>query len=56
MYWTAVSGQSYTIETSTNLISWAVVTNIVAQSNTAAYTDSIPVDTQTSRFFRLTTQ
>jgi subtilisin-like proprotein convertase family protein len=54
LYWSAVAGQSYTIEVSTNLISWELVTNIVAQSNTAAYTDSVPANIQTSRFFRLT--
>ncbi len=55
MYWNAVPGQNYTIEVSTNLTSWVVVTNIVAQSNTAAYTDPVPASAQTSRFFRLTT-
>jgi subtilisin-like proprotein convertase family protein len=56
MYWTAVSGQNYTVEVSTNLTSWTALTNVVAQSNTANYTDSIPVNTQPARFFRLTTQ
>jgi hypothetical protein len=55
LYWNAAAGQTYTIEVSTNLTSWAVVTNIVAQSNTATYTDSVPANTQQSRFFRLTT-
>jgi hypothetical protein len=54
LYWSTVPGQSYTIEVSTNLTSWTVATNIIAQSNTAAYTDPVPANTQTSRFFRLT--
>jgi hypothetical protein len=51
--WTAVAGQYYTIEVSTNLTSWVVATNIVAQSTTATYMDSVPADSQTSRFFRI---
>jgi subtilisin-like proprotein convertase family protein len=56
LYWSAVPGQNYTVEVSTNLTSWTVVTNIIAQSNTATYTESVPADTQPARFFRLTTQ
>jgi hypothetical protein len=56
MYWSAVAGTSYQIQVSSNLTSWAVATNITAQSATAAYTDAVPVLTQPSRFFRIVTQ
>jgi hypothetical protein len=55
MTWVAVPGQSYTVEASTDLINWAVMTNIVSQSYTIIYTDSVPASSQTARFFRLTT-
>jgi subtilisin-like proprotein convertase family protein len=53
MYWSAVAGTTYQIEVSTNLASWTVATNITATSTTAAYTDSVPVLLQPSRFFRI---
>jgi hypothetical protein len=53
LVWSAVGGQSYTVEASTDLINWSVVTNIVAQSSTVTYTDTVPVNTQAERFFRL---
>jgi subtilisin-like proprotein convertase family protein len=56
MYWSAVAGESYQIQVSSNLTSWAVATNITAQSNTAAYTDAVPVLTQPSRYYRIVTQ
>ncbi len=55
MYWSAQSGQSYSIEVSTNLTQWTWVTNITASSTTASYTDATPVASQKSRFFRLST-
>jgi hypothetical protein len=54
MYWQAVPGTIYQIEVSTDLSSWAVVTNVTAQTTMGSYTDSVPVLTQTTRFFRLT--
>jgi subtilisin-like proprotein convertase family protein len=54
MYWQAVPGMSYQIEVSTNLGSWALVTNVMPQTTIGAYTDSVPVSTQQARFFRLT--
>ncbi len=53
MYWRAVLGTTYQIEVSTDLSSWAVVTNITAQTSIGSYTDSVPVLTQKSRYFRL---
>jgi hypothetical protein len=53
MHWKAVAGPSYQIQVSTNLTQWSVVTNITAQSSIAAYTDAVPVISQTSRFFRI---
>jgi hypothetical protein len=53
MYWSAAAGMTYQIQVSTNLSNWSVVTNITAQSTTAAYTDAVPVISQTSRFFRI---
>jgi subtilisin-like proprotein convertase family protein len=54
MYWATTPGQSYTIQDSTDLINWAVVTNFIAVSKTTSYTDLIPVSAQPTRFFRLT--
>jgi hypothetical protein len=53
--WIATPGESYTVEISTDLINWTVASNIVAQSSTGSYTDSVPANTQTARFYRLTT-
>jgi subtilisin-like proprotein convertase family protein len=55
MYFAAVVGQTYQIQVSTNLTQWSTVTNITAQSATAAYTDAVPVISQKSRFFRIVT-
>ncbi|HEX3719546.1 MAG TPA: LamG domain-containing protein, partial [Verrucomicrobiae bacterium] len=51
--WDASPGQSYTVQVSSNLTTWSTVTTTVAQSNTVSFTDTVPVSTQTSRFFRL---
>jgi subtilisin-like proprotein convertase family protein len=56
MYWSAVPGMSYQVQVSSNLSSWYVTTNIVAQSATASYTDSVPVISQSSRYFRIVAQ
>lgn len=56
LYWNTTAGHNYNIEVSTDLTTWTVVTNIVAQSNTAAYIDSIPVNMEPARFFRITAQ
>jgi hypothetical protein len=53
MYWSAVAGTTYQIQVSTNLSTWTVATNITAQSATGAYTDTVPVLSQTLRFFRI---
>ncbi len=53
MYWAATPGQTYQIEVSTNLLNWAVVTNITTQSTIGSYTDPTPVQSQRARFFRL---
>jgi subtilisin-like proprotein convertase family protein len=53
MSWNAVAGKSYQIQVSTDLTQWSVATNITAQSTTAAYTDSLPVNSQKTRFFRI---
>ena len=53
MSWRAISGRTYEVEVSTNLTTWTFLTNIVAQSNTASYTDLAPVAGQKARFYRL---
>jgi len=53
MYWSAVPGQSYEIDVSTNLTSWSFVTNVIPNSSVGSYTDPVAVQSQTSRFFRL---
>ena len=53
MYWSAIPGTSYQVQVSTNLIDWSVSTNIIAQSSVASYTDSVPVISQSSRYFRI---
>jgi len=55
MSWSAVTGTAYDVEVSTNLVIWSVVTNITAMSNTASFTDPVPVPSQTSRFYRILT-
>jgi hypothetical protein len=54
MYWRAVFGTTYQIEVSTNLGRWAFVTNVTPRTSIGSYTDSVPVNTQPARFFRLT--
>jgi hypothetical protein len=51
--WSAEPGQNYTIQASSNLMTWSTVTNIVAQSNSVNYTDTVPVNSQQFRFFRI---
>jgi hypothetical protein len=53
--WDATPGSNYTVQVSTNLTTWSTVTNITAQSSTVTYTDTVPVNSQQSRFFRLST-
>jgi hypothetical protein len=53
MFWSAVPGQTYQVQVSTNLTQWSAVTNVTAISTTASYTDPAPMSSQTSRFFRL---
>jgi hypothetical protein len=53
MYWSAIPGDTYEIDVSTNLASWNFVTNITPTSTVGSYTDTTPVQSQKSRFFRL---
>jgi len=55
MYWSAVPGQTYEIDVSTDLLTWTFVTDVTPESTEGTYTDSVPVNTQTTRFFRLVT-
>jgi hypothetical protein len=51
--WAATQGQTYEIDVSTNLLNWAFVTNITAQSATGSYTDPTPVAGPPARFYRV---
>jgi subtilisin-like proprotein convertase family protein len=53
MYWSGAAGTTYQVQVSSNLTSWAVTTNITAQSNVTSYTDTVPVNSQPLRFFRI---
>ncbi|MGD0814502.1 MAG: S8 family serine peptidase [Verrucomicrobiota bacterium] len=53
MSWTATSGRTYEVEFSTNLTTWTFLTNITAQSATAAFTDPTPISGQRARYYRL---
>jgi hypothetical protein len=53
MSWNAVPGQTYQVQVSTDLVNWSVAGNVTAQSSTATYNDTVPVMSQTTRFFRL---
>jgi hypothetical protein len=55
MYWSAQPGQSYSIAVSTDLTQWTLVTNTTASSRVADYTDAVPIQSQPSRYFRLST-
>jgi hypothetical protein len=48
-----VPGQTYQVQVSTDLVNWSVAGNVTAQSSTATYNDTVPVMSQTTRFFRL---
>lgn len=50
-----VSGRSYTIQTSTNLVNWESVTNVIATGGTIQITNTIDPAFST-RFFRLSSQ
>jgi subtilisin-like proprotein convertase family protein len=53
MTWAAVSGKTYEIQDSTNLVTWTVLTNITAQSATGTYTDPTPIAGEKARYYRL---
>jgi hypothetical protein len=55
MNWSAVAGQSYTVWVSTNLTSWTTLASVIAQGANGSYTDSVPVMSQRTRFFRVST-
>ena len=56
MYFSGIAGTTYQVQVSTDLIHWSVATNIVAQSTIISYTDSVPVISQSSRYFRIVVQ
>ena len=56
MSWSANPGQTYGVEISTNLTTWTLVTNVMAESTVGTYTDPTPVQTQKTRFYRLLKQ
>jgi subtilisin-like proprotein convertase family protein len=51
--WTAVTNQTYEIDVSTNLTTWAFVTNITTPTIKGSYTDPTPVAGQRARFYRI---
>ena len=53
MSWTATSGRTYEVETSTNLTTWTFLTNVTALSNSASFTDPTPITNQPARYYRL---
>jgi hypothetical protein len=53
LFWTAAKEQTYEIDVSTNLLNWAFMTNITAQSTNGSYTDPTPVAGQRARFYRV---
>jgi len=51
--WSAVPGEKYQVEASTNLIDWTVVTSIVVSGPTATFTDPTPYNDLQQRFYRI---
>jgi hypothetical protein len=54
LYWDSQVGETYTLETSTNLLQWSPIATNKAVLTTTYYTNIIPVDADKARFFRLT--
>jgi hypothetical protein len=53
LYWTANRGQTYEIDTSTNLLTWTFVTNVTTLTTSGSYTDPTPVAGQRARYYRV---
>ncbi len=51
--WTAVQGEKYQVEVSTNLTTWTPLTNIVVTGTTATFTDPTPYTDSALRFYRI---
>ena len=53
MTWNSQAGRVYSIDVSTNLTQWTLVTNITATSAETSYSDAAPMHSQIARYFRL---
>lgn len=51
--WTAVQGEKYQVEVTTDLINWTPLTNIVVDGTTATFTDPTPYGDSLQRFYRI---
>jgi subtilisin-like proprotein convertase family protein len=51
--WTAVQGEKYQVEVSTDLVNWTPLTNIVVTGATATFTDPTPYTDSALRFYRI---
>jgi hypothetical protein len=51
--WTAVAGEKYQVEVSTDLVNWTPLTNIVVSGATATFTDPTPYTDTSVRFYRI---
>lgn len=51
--WTAVSGEKYQVEVSTNLVDWSPLTTITVSGPTASFTDPTPYNDSQLRFYRI---
>ncbi len=51
--WTAVQGEKYQVEVSTDLVNWTPLTNIVVTGATATFTDPTPYTDTALRFYRI---
>jgi hypothetical protein len=54
LYWDSQPGVNYTVEDSTDLLHWSTVTTVKANSTITYYTNTVPVDSDEARYFRLT--
>jgi len=51
--WSAVAGEKYQVEVSTDLVNWTTLTNIVVTGATATFTDPTPYTDTALRFYRI---
>ena len=51
--WTAVTGEKYQVEVSTNLTDWSPLTTIVVDGPSASFTDPTPYTDSQLRFYRI---